>query len=250
MRTHTCTTRVHTHKQDTFLVLFYNNIHLWEEGSHNGLDWYRLLAERCWKSHFRWRKQLDTKKRRTARKLATDGRTMRWPTNRDWALNSVSTGHSALKTLWFVTAGNSVVHLMAFHMSITLTLSRIYTVTIAWDKTHQLPVSHNRKVPISWSFTMGEKIKKSRENTSQKWQYLSHSCKQRSGRWMWQESNDINLNSYLHFYKRTLQQSSCRKSENYTPALHAYVTKLQRMLGVTGFSFVSCVCSDVSHLIA
>lgn len=220
--THTCAyTHAHTRSYTQtghFPGAFYNNIHLWEEGSHNGLDWYRLLAERCWKSHFRWRKQLDTKKRRTARKLATDGRTMRWPIHRDWALNSMSTGHSASKTLWFLTTGNSAVHLMAFHMSITLTLSRIYTVTIAWDKTHQLPVSH--KVPISWSFTTGEKIKKSRENISQKWQYLSHSCKQRSGRWMWQESNDINLNSYLHFYKRTLQQSSCQKVK----AIHLHYT--------------------------
>ena len=58
----------------------HNNIHQWEEGNRNGLDWYRLLAERCWKFHIWWRKQLDTKKRRTAGKPATGQRTMRWST--------------------------------------------------------------------------------------------------------------------------------------------------------------------------
>lgn len=45
-----------------------------------GLDWYRLLAKKEWKSHFWQRKQLDTKKTGTAREPATGQRTMRWPT--------------------------------------------------------------------------------------------------------------------------------------------------------------------------
>lgn len=138
---HTCSYTQTGH----FPGAFHDNIHQWEEGNHNGLDWYRLLAERCWKFHFWWRKQLDTKKTRTAGKPATGQRTMRWPTH--WIQTELRTRCRHLHRepwrplvfLWLVTSGNTAVHLMAFHMSIALTLSVIYTVqwrttAVAWAK--------------------------------------------------------------------------------------------------------------------
>lgn len=94
----------------------------------------------------------------------------------------------------------------------------------------------------------GEKLN-SRENTSQKWQYLSYLVNKDFGRWMWQESNDINLNSYLHFYKRTLQQSSCQKVKLYT-----CITCLSNKATTDAWSYGLLLClmfiSDASHLIA
>lgn len=67
-RNHSLTHKfTHSHTQTGhFHGALQNNIHQWEEEIQKGLNWHRLLAERCWKSHFWGRKQLDTKKRKTS----------------------------------------------------------------------------------------------------------------------------------------------------------------------------------------
>lgn len=129
-RNHSLTHKfTHSHTQTGhFHGALQNNIHQWEEEIQKGLNWHRLLAERCWKSHFWGRKQLDTKKKR---------KTSYWPENNEMTDTTSSvlsvdmwteSSWRASVFLWLVTSGITAVHLMAFHMSVALTLFVIYTV--------------------------------------------------------------------------------------------------------------------------
>lgn len=121
-------TQAHTHKQDTFLVLFRTTstsgkrgfIKVWTDTDY----WLKCAESPTSEGGNSW-----TQRRR--------GKTSYWPENNEMTDTPSSvlsiniwTGSTwrASVFLWLVTSGNTAVHLMAFHMSVASTWFLIYTV--------------------------------------------------------------------------------------------------------------------------
>lgn len=81
-----------------------------------------------------------------------------------------------------------------------------------------------------------------------KWQYLCHACKQRSYTECGRRAT-IKTWTVIYTFTWELSSSPAVKKWNYTPALHAYVTKLRQTLRVTECLLCRMFNFDASHLI-
>lgn len=231
---HVC---VHTHNQDAFQVLFTTTSHCGKRGSHNGVDWYRLLVE---KSHFRWRKQLDTKRRKTAVKPATGQSTRRWPEAiqptrilhiqaRHGHLNSVP-----LKLITFFSHSCLSEMLQPTHRhfkwasNLPLASSMMTNCTIenysgSVGKEHQ-----HTEAPINWLLTERGRVKDNENLFLQKWQDCACLMTVNKDHAFFKDRSSFHTNQLFTHVQGNSLAVQLSEMQNHTPTWPAFIAELTR----------------------